>query len=122
MRFFLKILAPDSELFQDHVDSVQVPAVDGLYELLSDHAPVFIELQAGGLVVRQSSETEHWFISGGTCHMLDNHCVITVKRVIDMDQVDKESIVAALNNNIKHNFLNEKRQILEAQLAYKNTL
>ncbi len=122
MRFFLKILAPDSELFQDHVDSVQVPAIDGLYELLSDHAPIFIALQAGALVVHQSTETELWFISGGTCHMHDNHCIITVNSVIDMENVDKESIVTDLNQNVERNFSNEKRQLLEAQLAYKNTL
>lgn len=91
MRFFLKILTPDIELFQDHVDSVQIPATDGLYELLSDHAPIFIALHAGTIIVRQSDETEHWFITGGTCHMYDNHCIITVKSVIDMDDVDQDS-------------------------------
>lgn len=121
MRFFLKILAPDIELFQDHVDSVQVPATDGLYELLYDHAPIFIALQAGALVVHQSAETERWFISGGTCHMHDNHCTITVNGVIDMENVDKESIITDLNKNLELNFSNEKRQLLEAQLGYIST-
>ena len=79
MRFFLKILTPDIELFQDQVDSVQIPAIDGVYELLSNHAPIFIALQAGSIVVRKSNEIEQWLIDGGTCHMLDNQCIITVK-------------------------------------------
>lgn len=119
MRFFLKILAPDIELFQDHVDSVQIPAIDGVYELLSNHASIFIALQAGALIVRQSNEIEQWFIDGGTCHMHDNHCIITFKNVIDMDGIDKESIMSDLNKNSGSNFSNEKRQLLEAQLAYK---
>ncbi len=122
MRFFLKILVPDNELFQDHVDSVQVPAIDGQYELLPNHAPIFIALQAGALIVRQSTETEQWFINGGTCHMQNNQCIITVKRVIDMDKIDKESIMSELNKNNDPNVSSEKRQLLEAQLAYKNTL
>lgn len=121
MRFFLKILAPDLELFQDHADSVQVPATDGVYELLSNHAPIFIALQAGTLLVHQSNETEHWFINGGTCHMQDNTCIITVKNVIAMEKIDKESIVLDLASNLSSNFSNKKRQLLEAQLAYKNT-
>ncbi|QOL20410.1 F0F1 ATP synthase subunit epsilon [Candidatus Bodocaedibacter vickermanii] len=122
MRFFLKVLAPDLELFQDHVDSVQVPATDGAYELLSNHASIFIALQAGALIVRQSDETERWFINGGTCHMHDNHCIITVKSVIDMDKIDKESIMTELNKNNDSIVSSEKRQLLEAQLAYKSTL
>lgn len=83
MRFFLKILTPEIELLQGHVDSVQVPAIDGVYELLSDHAPIFIALQEGSLVVRQSDETEQWLIGGGTCHMHENICIITVKNLIE---------------------------------------
>ena len=122
MRFFLKILAPDIELFQDHVDSVQIPAIDGVYELLYNHASIFIALQAGELVISQSTETEHWFINGGTCHMQENQCIITVNSLIDMDKINKESIVTDLADTLSSNFSTEKRQLLEAQLAYKNTL
>lgn len=122
MTFFLKVLTPDSDIFQDQVDSVQVPAVDGLYELLPEHSPIFIALQAGALTVSISEKTESWFVEGGTCHMHNNQCVITLKGIIDMTNITTESLVTALKRNVDTNFSHEARQLLEAQLAYKNTL
>lgn len=118
MRFFLKILTPEVELFQDHVDSVQVPAVDGVYELLYNHAPIYMALHAGAIVVKQSSETEEWFIDSGTCHMENNVCTILAKNVIDLDNVGLDSLVSELNAS--KSAINDpiKRQRLEAQIAY----
>lgn len=118
MRFFLKILTPEIELFQDHVDNVQVPAIDGVYEVLYNHAPIFIALHAGPIVVRQSSETEEWFIDSGTCHMENNVCTILARNEIDLDSVTLDSLVAELNSSKLA--INDpiKRQYLEAQIAY----
>jgi F0F1-type ATP synthase epsilon subunit len=122
MTFALTILTPDLEIFQDHVNSVQVPAEDGVYELLTDHSPIFIALQAGAVTVHTSIKTESWFVVGGTCHMQNNQCVITLKGIIDMNDITKESLITALKHNAGANFSSETRQLLEAQLAYKNTL
>lgn len=118
MRFYLKILTPQVELMQDHVDSVQVPAVDGVYELLYDHAPIFMTLHAGPIVVKQSAETEEWFIEGGTCHMENNTCTILAKNVIDFDDVDLDSLISELNTSKSVITSPHQRQRLEAQIAY----
>lgn len=118
MRFFLKILTPEIELFQDHVDSVQVPAVDGVYELLYNHAPIFIALHAGPIVVKQSSEREEWFIDSGTCHIENNMCTILAKNVIDLDNVELDSLISELNTSKSINNSPIKRQHIEAQIAY----
>jgi F-type H+-transporting ATPase subunit epsilon len=83
MRFFLKILTPEATLLQDHVDSVRVPAMDGAYELLFNHAPVFIALTSGKVLVTQAGEIEEWSIDGGTCHMQDNMCTVMVTRIVE---------------------------------------
>ena len=87
MRFHLKILTPDAVLLQDHVDSVQVPAEDGVYTILPDHAPIFISLQAGVIAVSQAGEVERWFIDSGTCHMMNNQCTIIVQDVMGSQEV-----------------------------------
>lgn len=122
MTFLLRILTPDSEILNDNVDSVQVAAIDGMYELLPDHAPIFIALHAGALTVHTSAKTESWFAEGGTCHFHDNKCVITLKGIIDMNKVSAESLVTALKNTLGANVSPETRQLLDAQIAYKNTL
>lgn len=122
MRLSLTILTPADELFSGQVDNVKVPAVDGIYELLPEHAPIFIALQAGALTVSTSEKTESWFVEGGTCHMLNNQCVVTLKGIIDMTTLSTETLVTALKRNVDTNFSHETRQLLEAQLAYKSTL
>jgi F-type H+-transporting ATPase subunit epsilon len=83
MRLHLKILTLETVLLQDQVDSVSVPAIDGIYELLPNHAPIFITLGSGNLAVIQSGEIEQWFIDGGTCHMQDNQCTIMVHHILE---------------------------------------
>lgn len=119
MRFFLKILTPEVELLQDHVDSVQVPAVDGMYELLYDHSPIFVALHAGPVIVRQSTETEKWFIDGGTCHMQNNQCTIVAKNVIDMNEIELSTLISELKTQRSALYSPPKCQLLEAQIAYK---
>lgn len=119
MRFHLNILTPDASILQDHVDSVRVPAADGMYELLPNHAPIFLALRSGTITVRQSNETECWFIVSGSCHMANNKCTIVITEIIDMDEISVDTIETSIKDNVDPNFSNKKREILEAQLAYK---
>lgn len=119
MRLHLEIFTPDAIILQDNVDSVQVPAIDGECTLLPNHAPIFLSLHAGSIVIQQSTETEHWFIDRGTCHMEDNKCTIMVQNVLDLEKIDAGCIVDALCCIVDPNFSDVKRQLLEAQLAYK---
>lgn len=43
----LVILTPDKELFQGAVTSVNVPALDGRFEVLNNHAPIVAALGEG---------------------------------------------------------------------------
>ncbi len=118
MRFLLKILQPNRILFQDHVERVQVPSVDGVYELLLDHAPIFLALHAGALVVGQAGEFERWFVTGGTCYMKNNECVVLVRDTLDMDALKISELEKKLSDG-NDTVSSEQRQLLEAQIAYK---
>ena len=43
----LVILTPDKELFHGKVKSVNVPAIDGRFEVLNNHAPIVAALGKG---------------------------------------------------------------------------
>lgn len=43
----LIILTPDKELFQGKITSVNVPAIDGRFEVLKGHAPIVAALGKG---------------------------------------------------------------------------
>lgn len=83
MSFFLKLLTPETTLLHGQVESVRMPATDGVYELLPHHAPTFITLTSGYIYVTQGSEVKQWSIGGGTCHMEDNICTLMVTDVIE---------------------------------------
>lgn len=117
MRFSLKILQPNKTLLQDHVDAVSVPAVDGVCELLSDHAPVFLALKAGEVLVTQSGERERWFITGGTCRMYDNECVIMVRDTVDTEGLNMSELKTELESGKELSA--ERRQLIEGLIAYQ---
>lgn len=116
MRFFLKIATPETTLIQDHVDAVELPAVDGICTLLPNHSSSFIALHAGTILVHQSGESERWFITGGTCHFADNLCTINVDEVIESFTLDANDIAIQLKQT--QTLSAKKRQLLEAQLVY----
>ncbi len=117
MRFFVKILTPTAELLRDYVDSVRLPAVDGMYELLPNHAPIFVALHAGDVSILQAGETERWFIERGSCYMADNQCTVMIHDVLDVSSIDKQTLIHTLKNE-GESLSSTRRQLLEAQLAY----
>ncbi|HJW30682.1 MAG TPA: hypothetical protein VJ508_15720 [Saprospiraceae bacterium] len=64
----LVILTPDKELFHGKVTSVNVPAVDGRFEVLKGHAPIVAALGKGEVRYqpakgeKQSLQIEQGFI------------------------------------------------------------
>ena len=47
----LEIITPGKELFKGEVSLVQLPGLDGLFEVLNNHAPLIAALKEGGNVV-----------------------------------------------------------------------
>lgn len=61
------IITPDSTLFSgDQVVLVQLPGIDGSFEILNDHAPLISILKKGKIKLQNKNEKEQYFdISGG---------------------------------------------------------
>ena len=49
----LEILTPEKKLFSGNVQGVQLPGVDGLFEILDKHAPLVSALGIGNVKVLQ---------------------------------------------------------------------
>ena len=59
----LEILTPDKKLFSGDVFGVQLPGIDGLFEILNKHAPLVSALGKGQVkVLMTATKTEAYTI------------------------------------------------------------
>ncbi len=74
----LNIITPDNVLYTgDRVHLVQLPGVDGSFEIMNNHAPLISVLQKGRIKVEIKGENELFFdINGGVIEVLENHVQI----------------------------------------------
>ena len=73
----LDITTPDKQLFSGEANLVQLPGLDGLFEVLKDHAPLVAALKKGQIKVElNDGQTEYYDINGGTVEVLKNNILV----------------------------------------------
>lgn len=70
----VQILTPDKVVFSDeNVYLVQLPGIDGSFEIMKDHAPLISVLKKGQIKVLISDQAPQFFsINGGVIEVLNN--------------------------------------------------
>ena len=87
----LEIITPESSLFKGEVTSVTLPGLDGVFQVLNNHAPIISSLKNGEVIFELSgNETDpemsnslirsgskvHAIIQGGVAELNNNRLVI----------------------------------------------
>lgn len=73
----LEIITPGKELFKGEASLVQLPGLDGLFEILNNHAPLISALKAGKVKITDAQEQTQFFdIRGGVVEVLDNKVLV----------------------------------------------
>ena len=73
----LDITTPDKQLFSGEASLVQLPGLDGLFEVLKDHVPIVAALKKGKIKVQlNDGQTEYYDINGGTVEVLKNNILV----------------------------------------------
>lgn len=76
----LEILTPEKKLYSGDVYGVQLPGIDGLFEVLDKHAPLVSALGKGKLkILKDKSSTESYLIQGGFVEVLNNKATVLVE-------------------------------------------
>ena len=79
----LEILTPEKKLFSGNVQGVQLPGVDGLFEILDKHAPLVSSLGIGNVkVLQKGAAAESYAIQGGFVEVIDNKTTVLVEGVL----------------------------------------
>ena len=79
----LEILSPEKKLFSGDVQGVQLPGIEGLFEVLDKHAPLVSALGIGQVkVLHKSRPSETYSIKGGFVEVLNNKTTVLVEGVL----------------------------------------
>jgi F-type H+-transporting ATPase subunit epsilon len=75
----VEIITPDSNIFTgDNVGLIQLPGIDGSFEVLNNHAPLISVLRSGRIkIIIKGEKEEHFFdIKGGVIEVLNNKVLV----------------------------------------------
>ena len=73
----VQIITPDKTLFEGEAKLVQLPGLDGSFELLKNHAPLISALKKGSVKIKTEAEKEQFFeIRGGVIEVIKNKVLI----------------------------------------------
>ena len=76
----LEILTPEKKIFSGEVYGVQLPGIDGSFEVLDKHAPLVSALKSGKLkILKDKSNTETFAIQSGFVEVLNNKATVLVE-------------------------------------------
>ena len=124
MAVTVEILTPERVVMQTEADAVVVPAVDGELGILSQHAALLAELQAGEIRLRRGDQIELFAVSGGFIDVRENRARIFVETAEMAQEIDAERArqaaeraKAALRNPQRDMSLEEAEAALRRALA-----
>jgi len=75
----VEIITPDSVIFtSENVQLIQLPGIDGYFEVLNNHAPLISVLDKGKIKLVKKGEKEELFfdIKGGVIEVLNNRILV----------------------------------------------
>ena len=88
----VNIVTPENSVYDQVVQSVTLPLIDGEAGILPDHSPMIGRLAAGELRVQSAGKTERFYVDGGTVQVLKNCVSVLTGRCVPASQVN---VVAA---------------------------
>ena len=73
----LEIITPEKKVFEGEVKSVQLPGINGKFEILNNHAPIISTLTVGQIrIVNNNDQRELFNINGGVIEMQNNKIIV----------------------------------------------
>ena len=91
----LQIITLDRVTYEDDVDLVVLPGIDGQLGVLPQHAPIVTALQTGEIVARKSGEEASIAVSGGFVQVSPESVVVLADAAEHAEEIDIERAQAA---------------------------
>ncbi len=76
----LEILSPEHKIFSGNVYGIQLPGIEGSFEILEKHAPMVASLGKGKMkILKDKTSSDLYEISGGFTEVLDNKVSVLIE-------------------------------------------
>ena len=91
----LEIVTPEKQAYDDEVDAVVLPGIEGELGVLPHHAPLVTTLGVGELRIRKGGETETFAIAGGFLQVRPDKVVVMAEMADMASEIDLEKAAEA---------------------------
>ncbi len=86
------VLTPVGPIFEGEVEGIQLPGIEGGFEVRKDHSPLVSILDIGKLVVKIADKPDQdYAISGGFTEIKDNNVIVMAEEAVSSDNIDASS-------------------------------
>ena len=72
----VEIITPDVEIYNGEADLIQLPGIDGSFELLNHHAPLISALTQGKIKIKIKGKDQFFDIAGGVIEVHENKVLV----------------------------------------------
>ena len=91
----LEIVSPERRVYDDEVDMVVVPGLNGQLGILPHHTPLISSLGVGELKIKKSGTEESMLISGGFVEVRPDKVVVMADLAEHSDEIDEARAIEA---------------------------
>lgn len=95
MAFLLEIITPERKAYEETVDDVNVPTVEGHIGVLGRHEPLFTILSEGEIKIREGNREFFMAIGGGFMEVIANRVSILVSQAVHAHELNEAEIKKA---------------------------
>jgi F-type H+-transporting ATPase subunit epsilon len=82
----LEILSPEHKVYSGNVYGIQLPGIEGSFEILENHAPMIATLGNGKMrIIKDKNTSELYEISGGFVEVLNNKASVIIEGATALD-------------------------------------
>ena len=93
----LEIITAEKQVYDDDVDVLVAPGIEGQLGILPRHAPLMTALQAGELMIRKDGEESYLAVTGGFLEVIGSKVTILADACERSDEIDEERAQAAID-------------------------
>ena len=92
----LEIITAEQQVYNDEVELVVAPGIEGELGILAHHAPLMTMLQPGELMIRKDGEESYLAVTGGFLEVMGNKVTILADACEHSGEIDEERAQAAV--------------------------
>ncbi|MCX6935960.1 MAG: ATP synthase F1 subunit epsilon [Verrucomicrobia bacterium] len=94
----LVVVTPEGKTFDDDVEQVVMPGVEGQLGILPGHVPLLTQIQPGELDLQVGSRWNELAVGGGFVEVAGDRVTILTDMAVKVEDIDEHAVERALEN------------------------